>query len=81
MGDLESNLLQRIGTVRSPLKDRKEAPNQGSEGAPDVWIELTPSVAEGVEGIAPATSSSSLLGYMRLGATSRQRVRRPGSVL
>jgi tRNA-Thr(GGU) m(6)t(6)A37 methyltransferase TsaA len=53
MGDLESNLLQRIGTVRSPLKDRKEAPNQGSEGAPDVWIELTPSVAEGVEGIAP----------------------------
>jgi tRNA-Thr(GGU) m(6)t(6)A37 methyltransferase TsaA len=51
MGDADSNALQPIGIVRSSLKDRKEAPNQGSEGAPDAWIELTPSVLEGMEGI------------------------------
>ena len=44
--------LQPIGIVHSPLTDRQEAPNQGSEGAPDAWIELTPSVLEGIDGIA-----------------------------
>jgi tRNA-Thr(GGU) m(6)t(6)A37 methyltransferase TsaA len=43
--------LRRIGIVRSPLKDRESAPNQGSEGAPDAWIEIAPSVVEGLEGI------------------------------
>ena len=52
MGALESNPLQRIGIVRSPLKVREKAPNQGSEGGPDAWIELTPSVLDGLEGIA-----------------------------
>jgi tRNA-Thr(GGU) m(6)t(6)A37 methyltransferase TsaA len=53
MGDLDSNSdsLRPIGVVRSPLEDRKRAPNQGSEGAPDAWIELTPSVLHGLEGI------------------------------
>ena len=53
MGDLDSNSvsLRPIGIVRSPLEDRKTAPNQGSEGAPDAWIELTPSVLEGLAGI------------------------------
>src|ERR671935_1937230 len=53
MGDLDSNSdsLHPIGVVRSPLEDRERAPNQGSEGAPDAWIELTPSVADGLEGI------------------------------
>ncbi len=49
--DLDSNPLRPIGIVRSPLKDRKKAPNQGSEGAPDARIELMPSVLEGLEGI------------------------------
>ena len=44
--------LQPIGIVHSPLTDRQEAPNQGSEGAPDAWIELTSSVLEGIDGIA-----------------------------
>lgn len=52
MRDPESNSLHRIGIVRSPLKDREKAPNQGSEGAPVVWIELTPSFLEGLEGLA-----------------------------
>jgi tRNA-Thr(GGU) m(6)t(6)A37 methyltransferase TsaA len=46
-------LLQPIGTVRSPLTDRVTAPNQGSDGAPDAVLELTPAVEEGLEGIAP----------------------------
>jgi tRNA-Thr(GGU) m(6)t(6)A37 methyltransferase TsaA len=44
--------LHPIGVVRSPLPDRASAPCQGDEGAPDAWIELTPSVAEGLDGIA-----------------------------
>jgi tRNA-Thr(GGU) m(6)t(6)A37 methyltransferase TsaA len=51
MGDLDSNSLRLIGVVRSPLEDREEAPNQGSEGAPEAWIELTPSVLDGLDGI------------------------------
>jgi tRNA-Thr(GGU) m(6)t(6)A37 methyltransferase TsaA len=43
--------LRRIGVVRSPLTDRHAAPNQGDEGAPDAWIEVEPSVLEGLEGI------------------------------
>src|SRR5262245_23307441 len=53
MGEVDTNPLRRIGVVRSPLTDRERAPNQGSEGAPDAWIELTPSVQDGLEGIAP----------------------------
>jgi hypothetical protein len=33
MGDLDSYPLHAIGIVRSPLKDRNKAPNQGSQGA------------------------------------------------
>src|SRR5882757_9488100 len=43
--------LRPIGVVRSVLKERSGAPRQGDEGAPDVWIEITPEVAEGLEGI------------------------------
>jgi len=32
--------LRPIGTIRSPLKSRKNAPRQGSEGAPDAWLEI-----------------------------------------
>ncbi|HEY3182801.1 MAG TPA: tRNA (N6-threonylcarbamoyladenosine(37)-N6)-methyltransferase TrmO [Gaiellaceae bacterium] len=51
MGELDAHLLFPIGVVRSPLEDREAAPKQGSEGAPDAWIELIPSVLDGVEGI------------------------------
>jgi tRNA-Thr(GGU) m(6)t(6)A37 methyltransferase TsaA len=50
-GDLDSYPLHAIGIVRSPLRDRNKAPNQGSEGAPDAWIELAPSVQEGLDRI------------------------------
>jgi tRNA-Thr(GGU) m(6)t(6)A37 methyltransferase TsaA len=50
-GLAEAGRLRRIGIVRSPLEDRRAAPNQGSEGAPDAWIELERSVLDAVDGI------------------------------
>jgi tRNA-Thr(GGU) m(6)t(6)A37 methyltransferase TsaA len=47
--------LRPIGVVRSALTERRGAPRQGDEGAPDVWIELIPEVVEGLEGIAVDT--------------------------
>lgn len=44
--------IRRIGVIRSRLSSRKEAPNQGSEGAPDAWIDVDPDFAEGLQGIA-----------------------------
>jgi hypothetical protein len=37
-------MLHPIGFIRSSLKDRADAPRQGSEGAPDAWIEVTPAL-------------------------------------
>ncbi|HOD75119.1 MAG TPA: tRNA (N6-threonylcarbamoyladenosine(37)-N6)-methyltransferase TrmO [Syntrophorhabdaceae bacterium] len=44
--------IRRIGLVRSRLSSREEAPHQGSEGAPDAWIDVDPAFAEGLQGIA-----------------------------
>jgi tRNA-Thr(GGU) m(6)t(6)A37 methyltransferase TsaA len=44
-------VLYPIGFLQSPLKDPGEAPRQGREGAPDAWLEVRTSVAEGLEGI------------------------------
>jgi tRNA-Thr(GGU) m(6)t(6)A37 methyltransferase TsaA len=44
--------LKAIGVIRSTLKTRAEAPRQGREGAPDAWLEIRPSVAEGLDGIS-----------------------------
>jgi len=51
IGDLDSYSLHPIGIVRSPLKDRNKAPNQGGEGAPDARIELAPWVEDGLDRI------------------------------
>ncbi len=45
-------ILHPIGYVHSSLKHRGEAPKQGSEGAPDAWLDVNPTVAEGLDGIA-----------------------------
>ena len=45
-------LLNPIGVVQSPIKKRGDAPKSGDEGAPDAWLDLTPAVAAGLEGIA-----------------------------
>lgn len=44
-------VLYPLGFLQSPLKDPGEAPRQGSEGAPDAWLEVHASVVEGLEGI------------------------------
>lgn len=45
-------ILSPLGFLHSPLKSREEAPSQGNEGAPDAWLEVNKTVAEGLEGIA-----------------------------
>lgn len=46
------NRLNPIGFVRSPLNDRRTAPRQGNEGAPDAWVELEAGMEEGLHGMA-----------------------------
>jgi tRNA-Thr(GGU) m(6)t(6)A37 methyltransferase TsaA len=43
--------LAPIGFLRSSLKERENAPKQGSEGAPDAWADINTEVAEGLKGI------------------------------
>jgi tRNA-Thr(GGU) m(6)t(6)A37 methyltransferase TsaA len=43
--------VRPIGLIRSQIKKRSQAPKQGSEGAPDAWLEVRPSVLEGLEGL------------------------------
>ncbi len=45
-------LLRPIGVIRSTLEDRSDAPRQGSEGAPDAWIEIEGWAAEALHGLA-----------------------------
>ncbi|MBO0814402.1 MAG: tRNA (N6-threonylcarbamoyladenosine(37)-N6)-methyltransferase TrmO [Actinobacteria bacterium] len=40
--------LRPIGHVESPLGDRRAAPRQGSEGAPEAWLVFDPRLAEGI---------------------------------
>lgn len=43
--------LRPVGFIRSVLKDRRLAPMQGTEGAPDAWLEVEPWAAEALRGI------------------------------
>jgi tRNA-Thr(GGU) m(6)t(6)A37 methyltransferase TsaA len=43
--------LQPVGFVRSSLRQREGAPRQGSEGAPDAWLDIDPTYAEALEGL------------------------------
>jgi tRNA-Thr(GGU) m(6)t(6)A37 methyltransferase TsaA len=43
--------LTPIGVIRSVLKEQSKAPKQGSEGAPDVWLEVRPVVAQALDGL------------------------------
>ena len=44
--------LRPIGVIRSALTDRKNAPRQGSEGAPDAWLEVEAWAAGALKGVA-----------------------------
>ena len=45
-------LLQPVGIVHSSLKSREGCPKQGSEGAPDAWLEIYPAFTAALDGIA-----------------------------
>ena len=45
--------LHPIGHIRSTLRALDQAPRQGSEGAPDAWLEVDPTFARALLGIAP----------------------------
>jgi tRNA-Thr(GGU) m(6)t(6)A37 methyltransferase TsaA len=44
--------LTPIGCVRSTLTRPEDAPMQGSEGAPDAWLEIEPSLVDALNGLA-----------------------------
>lgn len=44
--------LEPIGVIRSVIKERSKAPKQGSEGAPDAWLEVHPFAAKALDGVA-----------------------------
>ncbi len=46
-------VLQPVGAVRSSLLRLEDAPRQGSEGAPEAWLEIDARFADAVEGLAP----------------------------
>jgi tRNA-Thr(GGU) m(6)t(6)A37 methyltransferase TsaA len=43
--------LRPIGVIRSKIKERSKAPKQGSEGAPDVWLEVHPFATLALDGL------------------------------
>ena len=43
--------LRSVGFVRSRLTAREDAPKQGSEGAPEAWVEIDPAFVEALDGI------------------------------
>jgi tRNA-Thr(GGU) m(6)t(6)A37 methyltransferase TsaA len=43
--------LRRIGVIRSDLVNRHAAPRQGSEGAPDAWLEIEEWAGAGLRGL------------------------------
>ncbi len=44
-------MIEPIGSIRSTLVSREDAPRQGDEGAPEAWLELVASAAQGLVGI------------------------------
>jgi tRNA-Thr(GGU) m(6)t(6)A37 methyltransferase TsaA len=44
--------LRPIGVIRSSIKERSKAPMQGSEGAPDAWLEVHPFATPALDGLA-----------------------------
>jgi tRNA-Thr(GGU) m(6)t(6)A37 methyltransferase TsaA len=49
--DADDARLRPIGVIRSELKTRSQAPKQGSEGAPDAWIDVADWAARALHGV------------------------------
>jgi tRNA-Thr(GGU) m(6)t(6)A37 methyltransferase TsaA len=48
----EGYAVHPVGRIRSTLRSPRDAPRQGSEGAPDAWLEIEPAFARALAGIA-----------------------------
>jgi len=44
-------VVHPIGRVRSSLTDLSQCPNEGSEGAPEAWLQIDPAYVNGLMGI------------------------------
>ena len=44
-------VIKPIGFIRSELRNKKDASRQGSEGAPDAWLEVDSAYALALEGL------------------------------
>ena len=49
----EQYSLRPIGHIRSSLRALEDAPRQGSEGAPDAWLDVDPAFARALFRITP----------------------------
>lgn len=72
-------LVQPIGIVKSSLTDRSQCPHQGSEGAPQAWIEVDLQYSAALDGLTPGTEIL-ILTWMHLADRSVLRVHPKGDV-
>ena len=49
----EPFVVQPIGIIRSPLRTRADAPDQGAEGAPGALLDIDPAFLDALHGIRP----------------------------
>jgi tRNA-Thr(GGU) m(6)t(6)A37 methyltransferase TsaA len=70
-------VVHPIGVVKSSLTDRSQCPHQGSEGAPEAWIEVDPQYAAAIDGLEPGTEIM-ILTWMHLADRSVLRVHPKG---
>lgn len=49
--DDNAGVLRPVGRIRSGIKTRSEAPRQGSEGAPDAWLEVESYAVPALDGL------------------------------
>lgn len=52
MSDASDFVFHPIGFIRSSITDRHQAPKQGSEGAPDVWLEIADTFTSALDGLS-----------------------------
>jgi tRNA-Thr(GGU) m(6)t(6)A37 methyltransferase TsaA len=52
MSSAKAYSLSPVGFVRSRLAAKEDAPKQGSEGAPEAWVEIDPAFGKALDGIA-----------------------------
>lgn len=53
LGGADMIEMRPIGVIRSELQRVEDAPRQGSEGAPDAWLEIEPTLGRALSGIRP----------------------------